>query len=72
MSFIRELEIVLPFIEELDEHRQRCIATFAAHMVEGKERDDTMTVEEIERLRELNFEKTKAWIAALREQIRKL
>lgn len=56
MRFVKELEVVLRFVEDLDEHRQRSIASFAAHMVLRSEEDATMTEDEIKALRILEYD----------------
>ena len=55
MPLIKELEVVLPFLAELAEHRQQAIATLASHLVEVQEQEETMTAAEIDHLRDLDL-----------------
>jgi len=62
MPFVSEMQTALPFIEQLDEHRQRAIASFASHMIERAEEDATMTEAEIAELRRLERERRTKWL----------
>jgi hypothetical protein len=65
MPFVSEMQTALPFIAQLDEHRQRAIATFASHMIGRAEEDATMTEAEIVELRRLEREGRSQWLDAM-------
>jgi hypothetical protein len=56
MPLIKEIEIALPFVAEMPAAKQRDVALFISNLVTSYDNEQTMTVEERQRLSVLDRE----------------